>query len=69
MLQHSAPPITFQGISKAFGPVEVLHDVTFEIAPGEVHALLGEIVAALEARELPAELPPPDVKTIDNPFA
>lgn len=30
------------GVSKSFGPVEVLHDVSFEIAPGEVHALIGE---------------------------
>lgn len=34
-----------------------------------LHAVLGEIVAALEARDLPDELPPPDIKTIDNPFA
>lgn len=34
-----------------------------------LHALLGDIVAALEARDLPAELPPPDVRTVDNPFA
>jgi len=34
-----------------------------------LHALLGQIVAALEAQELPDQLPPPEVKTIDNPFA
>jgi len=34
-----------------------------------LHALLGQIVAALEARELPDELPPPEVQTIANPFA
>lgn len=34
-----------------------------------LHALLGQIVTALEARDLPAELPPPEVKIIDNPFA
>ena len=33
-----------------------------------LHALLGEIVARLEAQELPAELPAPDVKTVANPF-
>jgi len=33
-----------------------------------LHALLGEIVAALEARDLPDQLPPPEVRTIDNPF-
>ncbi len=33
-----------------------------------LHALLGEIVARLEAQELPAELPPPSVTTVVNPF-
>jgi ABC-type sugar transport system ATPase subunit len=31
-----------QGIRKAFGPVEVLHGVDFEVVPGEVHVLAGE---------------------------
>ncbi|GMA15299.1 sugar ABC transporter ATP-binding protein (plasmid) [Deinococcus metallilatus] len=39
---EAVPAVAFQGISKTFGPVEVLHDVTFSVAPGEVHALLGE---------------------------
>jgi len=30
------------GISKSFGPVKVLKDVSFDVRPGEVHALLGE---------------------------
>jgi hypothetical protein len=30
--------------------------------------LLGRIVAGLEARDLPDRLPPPDVKTVANPF-
>ena len=30
------------GISKSFGLVRVLKDVSFEVRPGEVHALLGE---------------------------
>jgi ribose transport system ATP-binding protein len=34
--------LVLSGISKSFGPVEVLHDVGFEIHPGELVALLGE---------------------------
>jgi CBS domain-containing protein len=33
-----------------------------------LHDLLGRVVAALEARDLPDRLPPPDVKTVANPF-
>ncbi len=33
-----------------------------------LHQLLGDIVARLEAQDLPASLPPPDVKTVANPF-
>ncbi|WP_272977025.1 sugar ABC transporter ATP-binding protein [Deinococcus geothermalis] len=39
---EAVPAVAFQGISKTFGSVEVLHDVTFAVAPGEIHALLGE---------------------------
>ena len=31
-----------RGLSKSFGPVEVLHDVTLSVRPGEVHAIIGE---------------------------
>jgi ribose transport system ATP-binding protein len=34
--------VSFDGIVKAFGPVQVLHGVTFELAPGSVVGLLGE---------------------------
>jgi hypothetical protein len=34
-----------------------------------LQALLGEIVRKLEAQALPGQLPPPDVKSVDNPFA
>ena len=33
-----------------------------------LHQLLGDVVAKLEAAELPDALPSPDVKTVDNPF-
>ncbi len=38
----AAPLVSFQEVRKSFGPVEVLHGVSFDIAPGEVHALIGE---------------------------
>lgn len=35
-----------------------------------LHALLGAVVEQLQARgDLPAQLPPPAVETVDNPFA
>jgi len=33
-----------------------------------LHGLLGQVVAALEAKDLPEQLPPPEVKTVKNPF-
>src|SRR3954454_15263675 len=30
------------GVSKSFGPVKVLKEISFDVKPGEVHALLGE---------------------------
>src|SRR4029453_11375091 len=34
--------VRFENIVKEFGPVEVLHGVSFELAPGRVYGLLGE---------------------------
>lgn len=33
-----------------------------------LHRVLGDVLAALEAQQLPDTLPPPIVKTVDNPF-
>jgi hypothetical protein len=33
-----------------------------------LHALLGQVVASLEGKDLPDQLPPPAVKTVANPF-
>ncbi|WP_306397676.1 hypothetical protein [Telluria beijingensis] len=63
MLENRVDRITISG------DVDLTADVPGLARARRLHALLGEIVAALEARELPDELPPPDIKTIDNPFA
>ena len=38
----AAPLLALSGLSKAFAGVRVLSDVSFDVLPGEVHALLGE---------------------------
>ncbi|MEV5269011.1 ATP-binding cassette domain-containing protein, partial [Streptomyces werraensis] len=37
-----APVLALKGISKSFGAVRALRDVSLELYPGEVHALAGE---------------------------
>ncbi|MFN3277867.1 MAG: sugar ABC transporter ATP-binding protein [Paracoccus hibiscisoli] len=34
--------LALEGVTKSFGPIEVLHGVDFALHPGEVHALIGE---------------------------
>ena len=34
----------------------------------QLHKLLGDVVAQLEKQELPAQLPPPEVTSVANPF-
>ena len=42
MAEVRAPILKVSGVSKAFGSVQALKDVGFELYPGEVHALMGE---------------------------
>lgn len=37
----ATPAIRFGGVSKSFGPTQALRSVTFDVAPGSVHALIG----------------------------
>ena len=49
-----------RGLSKSFGPIEVLHDISFGLKPGEVHAVIGENGAGKSTlmRLLGGHLPP-----------
>jgi rhamnose transport system ATP-binding protein len=41
-MSDAAPFVSLTGMSKSFVGVKVLKDVSFDVRPGEVHALLGE---------------------------
>ena len=38
----ATPLLELRGVNKSFGPVHVLHDVDFDVYPGEVTALVGD---------------------------
>ncbi len=40
--KSTEPLLTLRGINKSFGAVQVLHDVDFDVYPGEVTALVGD---------------------------
>ena len=42
MVDQKSPIIRTKNISKSFSGVRVLHNIDFEIYPGEVHAVVGE---------------------------
>ncbi|MCD2516813.1 hypothetical protein LQ564_10880 [Massilia sp. G4R7] len=63
MLENRLDRITISG------DVDLTRDKAGLEQARRLHALLGAVVAALEAQDLPDRLPPPDVKTVDNPFA
>ena len=50
------------------GDVDLTADQAGLALARRLHAVLGDVVAALEARDLPERLPPPDVGTVPNPF-
>ncbi|MCA1246532.1 hypothetical protein [Massilia sp. MS-15] len=51
------------------GDVDLTADKAGLALARRLHAQLAAVVEALEARELPDRLPPPDVETVDNPFS
>lgn len=51
------------------GDIDLTADQAGLAAARVLHELLGRVVAALEGRDLPERLPPPNVKRVDNPFA
>jgi hypothetical protein len=50
------------------GDVDLTADKVGLADARRLHQLLGDVVARLEAQALPDKLPPPAVKTVDNPF-
>lgn len=62
MLENRVDRITVSG------DVDLTLDQAGLAAARRLHDVLGAIVDALEARELPERLPVPDIKTVDNPF-
>jgi branched-chain amino acid transport system ATP-binding protein len=37
----SAPLLRFEGVDTFYGPIQILHDVQYQVSPGEIVALLG----------------------------
>jgi hypothetical protein len=50
------------------GDVDLTADMAGLACARQLHRLLGDVVAALEARTLPEALAAPAVKTVANPF-
>lgn len=63
MLENRLDRITISG------DVDLTADQAGLALARRLHAQLAAVVEALEARELPERLPPPDVQIVDNPFS
>ena len=59
-MSTSSPILALAGVSKSFGPVVALKDASFDVLPGEIHAIVGEngagksTLIAIAAGVLPA---------------
>ena len=51
------------------GDVDLTMDAAGLADARRLHELITAVLARLEAGPLPDKLPPPDVKTVDNPFS
>jgi hypothetical protein len=63
MLENRVDRITISG------DVDLTADKRGLEAARRLHDLLGQVVASLESKDLPDQLPPPKVEKVDNPFA
>lgn len=50
------------------GDIDLTRDQAGLALAKRLQQLLNDVVTALEQQQLPKELPPPEVKTVDNPF-
>lgn len=50
------------------GDIDLTRDQQGLALAQQLQKLLADVVAELEKQELPKELPPPEVGTVDNPF-
>lgn len=62
MLENRVDRITVSGDVDLTADKQGLQDAR------RLQQALAAIVAALEARDLPDRLPPPEIETVDNPF-
>ncbi|MGX4644172.1 hypothetical protein [Massilia sp. SYSU DXS3249] len=62
MLENRLDRITISG------DVDLTMDAAGLAHARRLHEILGAVVARLEAQPLPERLPPPEVKTVENPF-
>ena len=62
MIENRSDRITISG------DIDLTMDQTGLTHAKTLHQLLGQVVAILESRSLPARLPLPAVKTVPNPF-
>ncbi|QNA89084.1 hypothetical protein G4G28_12470 [Massilia sp. Dwa41.01b] len=62
MLENRLDRITISG------DVDITLDQAGLAHARRLHAILSAVVEKLEGQDLPARLPPPDIKTVDNPF-